>query len=462
MKKLAALTLICLSCMGTAHAKDYYVTPAEKGLLATILNDGTLKPGDNVILRDGVYDSLGTVRFTSSGTENDSIGLRAEHPGKAIISGPLHMTVSGKYQHIDGLLFHKAWAQGGHLIGFKDGDTAASHCRFTNCAIDDCNDPNKTERPSKEKNTTEYWLMLYGDNIRVDHCYFANKRVGGLVMQMWLSADDHLNNHQIDHNLFGNRPPFGGNGAEIIRIGHSWSSQLESRSVVENNVFLHCDGENEIISVKSCHNILRGNLFFESRGGLVCRHGHYNVIESNTFVGNNLRGTLGIRLINQGHTVYNNHCYRTGGFGLLVRMGVFERPDANTDTKLEPLTSYHRSENINIANNSFVDCEIIDLGSGRGTKEPRNVRFTGNYFSNPTNNIRVTNPELTLAGFEFIDNRYNWADNSDNSIKGFIHSEREDHAAQEKARVTEGVKNIGPAWYEPNANDLRYITEKYN
>ncbi len=460
MKQFASI-MLGLACFCNAQATDYFISPNETARLATILNDGTLKPGDNVILRDGTYNNLGTLRFSASGTECDSIGLRAEHPGKAIISGPLNMMISGKYQHIDGLLFHKAWAAGTHLIDFKDGETRASHCRFTNCAIDDCNDPNKPEKPSPEKNTTEYWVNLYGDNIRVDHCYFANKRVGGLVMQMWLTENDHLNNHQIDHNLFGNRPPFGGNGAEIIRIGHSWSSQLESRSVVENNVFLHCDGENEIISVKSCHNILRGNLFYEARGGLVCRHGHYNVMESNTFVGNNLRGTLGIRLINQGHTVYNNHCYRTNGFGLLVRMGVFERPDANTDIKKEPLTSYHRSENINIAKNAFVDCGIIDLGSGRGTKEPRNVRMTDNYFANSTNNIKITNPELTLAGFEFIDNRYNWGDNSEHRLSGFIQVEAEDFAAQEKSRVMDGVKNIGPSWYEPNMNDLQYISKNY-
>lgn len=41
----------------------------------------------------------------------------------------------------------------------------------------------------------------------------------------------------IDHNFFGERQPYGGNGAEIIRIGHSWSSQLESRTIVEDNVF---------------------------------------------------------------------------------------------------------------------------------------------------------------------------------------------------------------------------------
>lgn len=137
MKYLGSL-ILGLACIGHAQAKDYHISPADNDRLATILNDGTLKPGDNVILRDGIYNNLGTLNFSAIGTETDSIGLRAEHPGKAIISGPIHLKVSGKYQHIEGLLFNKAWAVGGSMIEFKDeNNNYASHCRFTNCAIDD-------------------------------------------------------------------------------------------------------------------------------------------------------------------------------------------------------------------------------------------------------------------------------------------------------------------------------------
>ena len=87
--------------------------------------------------------------------------------------------------------------------------------------------------------------------------------------------------------------------------------------------------------------------------------------------------------------------------------------------------------------------------------------MTDNYFANSTNNIKITNPELTLAGFEFIDNRYNWGDDSEHRLSGFIKVEAEDFAAQEKSRVMDGVKNIGPSWYEPNMNDLQYISKNY-
>lgn len=464
MRKIWML-LLCLSSLAV-QAKEYYITPAEGGRLKKILSDGTLQPGDKVILRDGVYDGLGEINFFARGTSADSITLRAEHTGKAVISGALKMRVCGEYLQIDGLYFHKAWAKDFCMVEFKEKNGVyASHCRFTNCVIDDCNDPDKSEKPVKgvlPMTVSEYWVGLYGTNNRVDHCYFANKRIGGLVLQVWLNEDCHLNNHLIDHNVFGTRQPYGGNGAEIIRIGHSWSSQLESHTIVEHNVFLHCDGENEIISVKSCHNILRRNLFFESRGGLVCRHGHDNVIESNTFVGNNLPGTCGIRLINQGHTVYDNLVCRTGGFGLLVRMGVYERPDAHTDIKKEPLTSYHRAENIDVAHNAFVGCKLIDLGSGGGDKEPRNVRLAYNYFGSQGNNIRISRPEKTLAGFHFIANRYFWADRSTYGQSGFKRlTQAEDYSAQERARVLECLEDAGAAWYPGNAEDLRYISRNY-
>ena len=288
-----------------ASAKEYTFSPGDVQAMKQMLSSGNLQPGDAVVLKDGMYHNLEEIHFTGKGVSGKPIVWRAENPGKAVISGKLRLKIYGEYLQLEDLLFYKAWAIGHDMIDFQgEKGVYASFCRMTRCVIDECNDPQKGERPNEGD---EYWVGLRGTNNRIDHCYFANKRVGGLVLQVWLSADNHLNNHLIDHNFFGERQPYGGNGAEIIRIGHSWSSQLESRTIVEDNVFFRCSGENEIISVKSCHNVLRRNLFYESAGGLVCRHGHYNVIESNTFIGHNLRGTAGIRIINQGHTVYDNY-----------------------------------------------------------------------------------------------------------------------------------------------------------
>lgn len=465
MKKLIGLLFI-LSVSLPIGAKVYYFSPAEIKDLKQVLSRGELQPGDQVLLRDGVYNELRDVLFHAKGTARDSITLKAEHPGKAVVSGALSLRIHGEYLQVEGILFHKAWALGGGMIDFqKEKGQYASHCRITQCAIDDCNHPNKSGRyvnGQDDNRESENWIGLYGWNNRVDHCYFANKRVRGLVLQIWLNTDNTHTMHRVDCNLFGVREPYGGNGAEIIRVGHSWTSQLESRAIIERNIFFHCDGENEIISVKSCHNVLRRNLFFESRGGLVCRHGHYNVIESNTFVGNNIPETLGIRIINQGHTVYDNYLYRLNGFGLLVRMGVFEKPTAETDVTKEPLTSYHRVENVDIAYNHFIHCKILEFGSGRGDKEPRNLRFAHNTICNNQPNVAIFHPAVILPGITFQENTYHFADGSTLELAGFAKQDACNELSETEAqRVKESLPGVGASWYLPNSQDLLYINNKY-
>ena len=118
MKKIWILFL-CFSSL-TIQAKDYYVTPADISKLKEILGNNTLRPGDEVILRDGIYTGLGEVDFSARGTNTDSIKLRAEHAGKAVISGALKMRVYGQYLQMEGLFFHKAWAKDLCMIEHMD------------------------------------------------------------------------------------------------------------------------------------------------------------------------------------------------------------------------------------------------------------------------------------------------------------------------------------------------------
>ncbi len=464
-KKFVFIVLFVWSAISVSFAKVYYFTPQQIPALKQLLGGESLRPGDEILLRDGVYRDLGDVDFIGRGTFIRPIIWKAEHPGKAVLSGQLDIRLCGEYLQLEGLLFYQAWpASGKNMIDFqKQGWGYANRCRITNCVIDDCNDVKKGSRPGGGE---EYWVVLRGENNRIDHCYFANKRVGGLVLQVWLEKNNHLNNHSIDHNFFGERRPYGGNGAEIIRIGHSWSSQWESRTLVENNVFFRCSGENEIISVKSCHNIVRKNLFYESGGGLVCRHGHYNVLESNTFIGNHQRGTAGIRVINQGHTIYDNYIRDVEAFGLLVRMGVFERPTPDTDVKKEPLTSYHRVENVDIAYNIFLNCSL-ELGSGYGDKLPKNVRFAHNLYGGERPDWKIIHPENVLPHFTFSDNLWTFKEDAPlDSIPferirlGFTPTDYpESLVSEERKRIESCLSVAGPSWYQPFTNDVNYINE---
>ncbi|MDA9240746.1 polysaccharide lyase 6 family protein [bacterium] len=148
---------------------------------------------------------------------------------------------------------------------------------------------------------------MYGKHNRFDHNHLEGKRNKGVTMAVRLNAEASQENyHRIDHNYFGSRPVLGSNGGETLRIGTSHYSLSNSYTVVENNYFDRCDGEVEIISVKSGSNHISGNLFYESRGTLTLRHGNDNLVENNIFLGNGVEHTGGIRVINKRQTIRNN------------------------------------------------------------------------------------------------------------------------------------------------------------
>ena len=87
------------------------------------------------------------------------------------------------------------------------------------------------------------------------------------------------------NNHFGPRPRKGGPKSETIQIGDSYTSMTPSHVNVSNNLFEKCNGEVEIISSKSNFNEFRNNIFYESEGSLVMRHGNYCIIDGNFFIG---------------------------------------------------------------------------------------------------------------------------------------------------------------------------------
>jgi len=105
---------------------------------------------------------------------------------------------------------------------------------------------------------------------------------------------------RIDHNYFRNNGPRAANEQESIRIGWSEMSMSSGHTIVEFNLFENCDGDPEIVSVKSCDNIIRHNTFKGCYGTLSLRHGNRNRVEGNYFFGdviinNYLEGLKGTR-----------------------------------------------------------------------------------------------------------------------------------------------------------------------
>lgn len=329
------------------YAKEYLVdTPKAFKKIVKQLN-----AGDTIKLANGTWQNF-EILFTGQGKKEQPITLTAETKGQVILSGQSNLRLAGKHLVVSGLVFKNGYTPSSEVISFRrNKNEFAYHSRVTETVIEDYSNPDKREG--------DYWVGLYGQYNRFDHNYLAGKRNKGVTLAVRLnSQNSQQNHHRIDHNYFGPRPIFGSNGGETLRIGTSHHSLSDSFTVIENNYFDQCNGEVEIVSVKSGKNQLRGNVFFESRGTLTLRHGNGNVIEDNIFFGNGVDHTGGIRVINKNQIVRNNYLegltgYRFGS-GLTVMNGV---PNS-------PINRYHQVDNALIAGNTLINVDHIQLAAG--------------------------------------------------------------------------------------------------
>jgi poly(beta-D-mannuronate) lyase len=327
-------------------------------------------PGDSVVLANGVWRDFEMV-FTGEGAAAQPITLRAQTPGKVVISGRSNLRIAGRRLVVSGLIFKDGFSPSSEVIAFRqDSETLAFDSRVTETVIDGFNKP--------ERAAEDYWVGLYGQNNRFDHNHLQGKLNNGVTLAVVLgSAPSQQNHHHIDHNYFGPRPPLGSNGGETIRVGTSPFSRTQSLTVVEDNYFEGCSGEVEIVSNKSGGNIYRRNVFVRSQGSLVLRHGDGNLVEDNVFLGGGVAHTGGVRVINANQTVRNNYFQGLRGDGftgaLVIMNGV---PNS-------PLNRYNQVLDARIEKNIFVDVKQVLFGAGADqerTLPPARSALAGNVF----------------------------------------------------------------------------------
>ncbi|GAB5458063.1 MAG: hypothetical protein Hens3KO_10930 [Henriciella sp.] len=325
-------------------------------------------PGDTIVLANGTWVDFDLV-FEAQGTAENPITLRAETPGRVILSGQSSLRLAGEHLIVSGLVFKNGFTPLNEVISFrKDSKNLANNSRVTETVIENYSNPDRTQR--------DMWVVMYGRGNEFDHNHISGKLNSGPTMAVRLNGEEsQQNSHYIHHNYFGPRPVFGSNGGETFRIGTSQYSLTQSNSVVENNFFDRCSGEVEIISNKSGGNTFRGNTFYESRGTLTLRHGNGTLVENNLFDGNGARYTGGVRVINAQQTIQNNYFKDLTGIrfsgALVVMNGV---PDS-------PINRYHQVNEAVITNNTFDNIASIELGEGSDAERsavPINSAFSNN------------------------------------------------------------------------------------
>lgn len=350
-------------------------------------------PGDRILLADGEWRDFQII-FTGNGTAAKPITLAAQTPGKVILSGQSNLRIGGAHLVVSGLVFRNGYSPTKELIAFRpDSKTAARNVRLTEIVIDNFTNP--------DRRAEDIWVAIYGADNRVDHSWFAGKGNAGVTLAVIRpKGQPQENRARIDHNYFGPRPPLGSNGGETIRIGTSDESLSDSKSMIENNWFEKCDGEVEIVSIKSGGNVIRGNMIVESQGAIVLRHGNGNLIERNVFFGKGKPSTGGIRVINRDQIVRDNYLEGVTGTSFLSAIAVMNGVPNSA------INRYHQVANARIERNSVIEAARITFGAGADAERsapPVDSRFERNLIVNADGKDIVRN-EGDVSGIAMAGN----------------------------------------------------------
>ena len=325
-----------------------------------------VSPGDTVLLGDGDWNDV-IIRVTRGGTPEQPVTIAAKTPGKAVLRGSSRVLLDAKHVVVRGLRFAGESKREGGVRGAAVEFTERSgHCRLTQCAIDGYN---------VAGGARDNWVNIWGTQNRVDHCAFLNKGNVGELLRV-RRDENKLDRHRIDHNYFGPRPPVKGNGGEMIQIGLKEQQFTESNSVVEHNLFEECDGEIELMSIKSSGNIVRQNTMLRCASRITLRHGSGNRVEGNFIVGDGKAGTGGIRVYGKDHVITQNFVTGTNGTGSDGGAINLHSGD-DTDPRQVPANGV-AAQNCTVSSNTLVNNRTaIVVGSGK-VVAPSNVTLSNN------------------------------------------------------------------------------------
>ncbi|MFZ4620329.1 MAG: chondroitinase-B domain-containing protein [Bacteroidota bacterium] len=372
MKNSAIISILLLLsvavCNSTYAGRKVYSSASTFKSAAT-----SAVPGDTLELANGTYD-ISTLSLTKSGTENARIVIKSQNKGLAVLNGKSAFACKGiAFVTIEGFLFT------------SDVSTVIK--------TESCNNIRITRNSFRLSETTSSkWILIGGTyNIatanshhnRVDHNLFENKKQLGNYVTIdgspsSLGTPEASQYDLIDHNHFRTIGPRAVNEMETIRIGQSEICRSNSYTTVEFNLFEECDGDPEIISVKTRKSYIRNNTFVRSQGTVCLRSSDSSIVEGNFFFGGGKSGTGGIRMYGSGHSVMNNYFSGLTGdtwdAALTITNGDAELSGSNT--------SHWRPTNILVAFNTYVDnANNIQFGftnNGSYSKAPQNITFANN------------------------------------------------------------------------------------
>ncbi|WP_299442569.1 chondroitinase-B domain-containing protein [uncultured Aquimarina sp.] len=398
------LFILAFLCSTNILATEYTISSIDD------FRNLTLAPGDVVIWANGTYNDDERLVFKANGTSSNPITLKAETPGGVIFNNGLQMDIAGNYLIVEG--FHWKGGYGAsNFIQFRNGTTYAQNSTIQNCVINGLGvEPGDAAEAEQDGAIVKHrWIVLYGNNNKVLHCSFLNKSTAGALVLVELEYNAEVNRcdivgHTISNNYFYKYekmdPSLSNSGdSETIRVGTSEFQNVDCRTTVSNNYFVEADGENEIITNKSDNNTYQNNTFRRCRGSLTLRHGSGATVEGNYFLGENVDGTGGIRIVDSDHLITNNYiqdCITVidqakWNNGITFMGGSTGSQDNCNATSVS--NGYQESKDITVSKNTIVNTNApLFFNGDKGTSSntgnvSNNVIFFSSNSSNTTNVI---------------------------------------------------------------------------
>lgn len=389
--------ILFLNLLSSFSIAQVYVTDSED--LEDYVNAAS--PGDVFIVPDGTYNDFES-SFTGIGTAANPIVIKAETIGGVTLTGESHF-VFKKAAHIilEGFVFD---GKGDDTLVKLEG---SNNIRITRNVFE-----LETEESIKWVFIGGFWsdttFQHESHHNRIDHNIFQNKNTPGHYITVDGTNDGDEDFRQskydrIDHNYFKNNSPRAANEQESIRIGWSEMSMSSGYTVVEFNLFEDCDGDPEIVSVKSCDNIIRHNTFKGCYGTLSLRHGNRNRVEGNYFFGDdkpngtftNSNGststiyTGGIRIYGTDHIIINN--YMEGIKGTRWDAPITLTQGDAIDGVNTSFSKHFRAERVTIAYNTLVNnTHGIEIGydkNGDYNKGLKDITIANNVVTGSENSL---------------------------------------------------------------------------
>jgi poly(beta-D-mannuronate) lyase len=390
-----------------------------------------VKPGDKIILEDGTINNL-SININTKGQLLNRITIKPKNPGKLILTGKISITISGSYTTLANLVLKDGGNENAITIRGNGN-------RLTGCDI-------------SLDNTNGPIIMVYPKNNRIDHCYIHDftKEDRWIQKDPGSKSEDYI---LIDHNIIKNRKKGSkGNGYETIQLRNEENS-IKSKSIIYQNMFEKCDGEIEMISIKSSDNIIANNTTISSKATITLRSGNNNYIVNNKFLQNNTDNSGGLRITGKNHTIKSNLFKEING-----------GDSTNCAICIINKESYQQVKNLKVSNNIFInnDYDIV-LGSGGGNVTPTDIYFNDNIVYKTSKNPVFSKKGGECKNLVFTDNKYYVSNIGKSPINfGSVESPSKFNVSiidENKYGVTE---KYGTQWnVEPETLDLNVEIQEY-